>query len=384
MKTLAQELVAETHAHNGLAPVDLEKFWANQAVAQADPFGAHIPQVPLGIRMSHECVFAELGIPETPAHWYRLVHDGAWRAELCRAYNDKAEKIVGRRLLDETVPPPPPDPPPKQLHDIFEAKNVWNNESYWLEQSAHNEDELQRLLDRVDKRLDNLAAFLGPPPPPYQHQRGPVTFATSIYGTENLLYLILDNPALAARFRDTILRAMLELVRLTNPHPRGFWFADDNCALLTPAMYEFFGFPILRAIFDRCAPNSGDCRYQHSDSAMGHLLPILARLNFTRVNFGPMLTVAEIRRHMPTTVIDGQLAPFTFSRNDEEKIVAEFLRDVEQGREQRGLVFTTAGSINNGSRLTGMRLIMAAIQRYGRYHSRVTGSYGKSPPRTVV
>ena len=31
------------------------------------------------------------------------------------------------------------------------------------------------------------------------------------------------------------------------------------------------------------------------------------------------------------------------------------------------LVFATAGSINNGSRLTGMRLIMAAIQRYGRY-----------------
>ena len=34
---------------------------------------------------------------------------------------------------------------------------------------------------------------------------------------------------------------------------------------------------------------------------------------------------------------------------------------------QRGLQFGTAGSINNGSRLTGMRLIMSAIQRYGRY-----------------
>jgi 5-bromo-4-chloroindolyl phosphate hydrolysis protein len=28
----------------------------------------------------------------------------------------------------------------------------------------------------------------------------------------------------------------------------------------------------------------------------------------------------------------------------------------------------TAGSINNGSRLTGMRLLMAAIQRHGRYN----------------
>ena len=61
------------------------------------------------------------------------------------------------------------------------------------------------------------------------------------------------------------------------------------------------------------------------------------------------------------------LAPFTFSRNDEEGIVREFLRDFAMARPKRGLVFATAGSINNGSRLTGMRLIMAAIQRYGRY-----------------
>ena len=48
-------------------------------------------------------------------------------------------------------------------------------------------------------------------------------------------------------------------------------------------------------------------------------------------------------------------------------MVAEFLRDFGQAREKRGLNFTTAGSINNGSRLSGMRLLMAAVQRYGRY-----------------
>ena len=100
---------------------------------------------------------------------------------------------------------------------------------------------------------------------------------------------------------------------------------------------------------------------------MGHLLPILARLNFSRVNFGPTLTVFQIREAMPQTVIEGQLAPFTFSRNEEENIVREFLRDFGQAREKRGLLFATAGSINNGSRLTGMRLLMSAIQRHGRY-----------------
>ena len=77
--------------------------------------------------------------------------------------------------------------------------------------------------------------------------------------------------------------------------------------------------------------------------------------------------VRDIRRHLPDAVIDGELAPYTLMRNEEVNIVAEFLRDFEMAREQRGLVFATAGSINNGSRLTSMRLIMAAIQEYGRY-----------------
>jgi hypothetical protein len=36
-------------------------------------------------------------------------------------------------------------------------------------------------------------------------------------------------------------------------------------------------------------------------------------------------------------------------------------------RAERGVVLATAGSINNGSRLTGMRLLMGTIQRYCRY-----------------
>ena len=77
--------------------------------------------------------------------------------------------------------------------------------------------------------------------------------------------------------------------------------------------------------------------------------------------------VDEIRRHNPNAVIEGQLAPFTYSRNEEVNMVAEFLRDHELIRGARGLVFATAGSVNNGSRLTGMRLLMSAVQHYGRF-----------------
>lgn len=386
---LAADLVRETHRNGGLAPVDLDLFYRDQEIASRDPFGADIPQVPLGIGMSWECVFDELGIKED---YWRYQHDTGWRLQLNRQYNDLSEKIVGRRLLSEAPPPPAADfyPEHKKLHDIFEGRQQWQDRSWWLMQAADNPDELEALLDRVEQRLENPRDFILPrewdqareqlsprgiKPPLYRGQRGPVTFAASIYGVENLIFLLHDNQRLAGRFSDLILRAMLAIGEvLDNEHRAaggepapGFSFADDNCYLLTPAMYDLFAYPILRGVFERYSPRPGDRRHQHSDSDMGHIVPILGRLNLTSVNFGPTVMVDHIRRHMPQTVICGQLAPFTFSRNDEEGMVAEFLRDFSLAGGERGLRFATAGSINNGSRLTGLRLIMAAIQRFGRY-----------------
>lgn len=382
-------LLAETAARGGLAPVDLDRFWADQAKSIASPFGRDIPQCPLGMLLSGECVYAELGIPED---FWRYGHDEEWRLSLNKAYNDKSEKVVGRRLLGEKPGPPKENQWPgfKPLYEVFEAKNIWQSGSWWLEQSANTPAELAALLDRVEGRIAAMRDFILPPEwdaakprlqalgiksPLYRGQRGPVTFATSIYGLENLMYLIMDEPGLATRFSHAIRDAMLAIARVTDEEggftpetaPHGFSFADDNCYLLTPDMYECFGLPVLEAMFTRYSPNPGDSRYQHSDSAMGHLLPLLGRLNMTGVNFGPTVRADEIRHHLPKAVIQGQLAPFTLMRNNEPGIVAEFLRDFEMTRESRGLVFTTAGSINNGSRLTSLRLIMAAIQRFGRY-----------------
>lgn len=385
----AKALVEEARARGGLAPVDLDRFWADQDEAAKDPFGANIPQVPIeGCMVSAECVFDELGVPQD---FRRYANDQNWAVELNKAYNEKAEKIIGRRPLSETCCQPALSyPETAGLHGIFEAENVWHDQSWWLMKSANTLDELRVLLDRVEARLPRLREHLLPQkwerekkrlmalgikPPVYRAQRGPVTFATSIYGVENLIFLIMDEPDLARRFSRLIMEVMIGIGEVMDEEagytpetaPRGFWFSDDNCALLTPEMYELFGLPILKGIFDRFSPNPGDERYQHSDSAMGHLLPLLGRVGLTSTNFGPTVMVSEIRKHLSHAVIHGQLAPFTYSQNDEVGIVKEFLRDMDMAREKRGLVFATAGSINNGSRLTGARLIMAAVQRYGRY-----------------
>ncbi len=381
---MARELVGEMRAHDGLARVDIEQFWADQAVAVQDPFGKDIPQIPLGAILTGECVYDELGIP---LDMWRYEHDLEWRLSLNKAYNDKAERIVGRRLLsEEPIDLDRQFPGTKGLHDVFDAKNVWHDQSWWLQQSARTPDELEALLDRVEGR--DIRSFIlpdgwdrekkrlmgmGVEPPLYRGQRGPVTFATSVYGPENLIFLIIERPDLARRFSRVILDTMLEIARVLDEEagytpetaPHGFSFCDDNCCLLSPDMYELFGYPVIEGMFNRYSPAPSDTRYQHSDSAMGHLLPLLARLRLNGANFGPTLMVDEIRKHLPDAVIYGQLAPFTYCRNEEENIVLEFLRDAEMARPMRGLVFATAGSINNGTRLSSMRLVMAAIQRMG-------------------
>jgi uroporphyrinogen decarboxylase len=367
--------------------VDVEQFWKDDALAHQDNcFSKDAPQVALGIRMSGECVFAELGEAGDP--WGHTPRER--RIELNKRYNDKAEKIVGKRLLPESFPMPDEVFPPfREIGEVFGGKYITNEHSTWLEGSCSTPQELEKVLDRVQKM--NLREFIFPPnwesekkrifeqygkkPDLWRHVRGPVTLTASIYGTENLIFLILDEPELAERFSKVISDVIFQYAAIfdqeagyeTGKAPSGFHFSDDNCCLLRPEMYELFGYPILKRIFEQWSPNPGDKRYQHSDSDMGHLLPVLGKLNLTGCNFGPTVLVDEIRKYIPRTRIDGCLSPLTFMNNDTEQIIREVKRDCEAAKEHRGLNLGTAGSINYGSLLSSMRTVMYVIQNYGRY-----------------
>jgi uroporphyrinogen decarboxylase len=194
---------------------------------------------------------------------------------------------------------------------------------------------------------------------------------------DNFIFLWYDEPELARRFSGVIAHAIMALNKAidvkcgydaqTKPH--GFSFADDNCCLTTPELYEAFGYPVLKKIFDYWSPGEGDARFQHSDSDMAHLLPVLSRLEFTGVNFGPTVLYDAIRSYMPHARIDGCLMPYAFMRNDHDEIIAQVKRDCRMAilSGKRGLNLATAGSVNPGSLLESLRLVMQVIQNYGRY-----------------
>ena len=83
--------------------LDIERFWKDDELAHKENcFSKEAPQVALGIRMSDECVFAELGEEGEP--WGYTPPER--RLELNKRYNEKALKIVGRKLLRENLPAP--------------------------------------------------------------------------------------------------------------------------------------------------------------------------------------------------------------------------------------------------------------------------------------
>ena len=361
--------------------VDVDRFWKEDEIAHRDNCFFQGRQVALGIRMSDECVFAELGEPGAPWGYTPL----ARRVELNKRYNDKAEKIVGKRLLrEEFLPEDAAFPPVKRIGEVFGSEYIMHNDTEWLTRSIDGAQALKERLDQVEKM--DLRAFMLPPnwesekrriyetyglrPAPMRHVRGPVTLACSLMGTTEFLYFLVDEPELAARFSHVMGDVIIRMAEIMDEEAgtqsqRGFSFADDNCCLLTPRMYETFGYPVLQRVFERFSPDAGDPRYQHSDSAMGHLLPLLGKLRLTGVNFGPTVLVPEIRKYLPHARIDGCISPMDFMRNDEAALRAQVERDVRDDAIYGGVNLSTAGSINDGSLLTSMRLIMSVIQAMG-------------------
>ena len=139
--------------------LDIEQFWKDDELAHKDNcFSKEAPQVALGIRMSDECVFAELGEEGEP--WGYTPPER--RLELNKRYNEKALQIVGRKLLRENLPPPADShfPAFRQIGEVFGGKYVFDAKTTWLRGTLEDEEDLEKKLDEID-RMD-LRSFILP------------------------------------------------------------------------------------------------------------------------------------------------------------------------------------------------------------------------------
>jgi uroporphyrinogen decarboxylase len=172
------------------------------------------------------------------------------------------------------------------------------------------------------------------------------------------------------RFRDLLAAKMVELNLLLrdfsgNSQP-GWWITDDNCALFNRKLYAGYCVPVLETVLNALAPGEAK-RYQHSDSAMGHLLEFQYALGIREVNYGPEVDTALIREKMPDALIHGHLPPFLLRNDSPEEIKDRIIEDFHKAGQTGGLTITTAGSLAAGTGVGRMRWMMQVVQDYCRY-----------------
>jgi uroporphyrinogen decarboxylase len=353
--------------------VDFARFWQENAICRARPFSTDKPRAALALALDEHWLFGEMA----PVSTLRYYQDHEYRVELNKRCNDRLERGIGYRAFAEEVRPRGPE----RIETLFGCREECTEGSTpWLVPSADSVEELAGILDKVEQ--SDLAGFFLPDGFRQEWEqrgggrlggdsRGPATIGTSVCGTQNYLTWLIDEPDLMDRFHRLLARGIVERDRLLREFSgnaaAGFGFRDDNSCLLSPHLYERFCLPVLATVFDAFSPAPADWRYQHSDSAMGHIMPLLRRVRLNGANFGPEVAIEDIRRELPDAMIHGHVPPFVLMRGTRAEIEQRVMRDFQVDGLAGQLVVTTAGSISCGTSIERMRWLMEIVDDHTCY-----------------
>ena len=357
------------------AGLDLEAFWAENDGCEV--FTTHKPRCAVSFSPDDHWLFGFVQIPST----LRYYQDKAYRDALHREVNATTRQHIGREFFEEDTWVHSP----KRIENLFGSEFTYTQGATpWLTPATDDPDEFEKILDRAE--ATDIASWALPAEFRREWEerktagrslvqlgagsRGPATIMTTVLRPETAFYWIYDHPQLMQRFRDILARQMVELNRvlraLCGDTPPGWWITDDNCALFNPRLYRAYCFPVLERVLDAMAPR-GARRYQHSDSAMGHLLDQQRELGIDSVNYGPTVDAALIRSKMPAAVINGHVPPLLLRNGSPEEIEARVISDFEKAGATGGLIVTTAGSVAAGTGVGRMRWLMQLVQNHCRY-----------------
>ena len=355
--------------------LDVTAFWAENEQCQA--FTTAKPRCSASFSPDDHWIFEFMQVPST----LRYYQDKAYRDALHREVNQITLSYVGKAFFAEDTF----QYAPKRIENLFGCEFAYHEGSTpWLVPVTHDPDEFARVLDRA--AATDLETWSLPEPFQMEWEqrrrqgrplpllgtgsRGPATIMTSVLHPETLFYWIYDYPELMARFRDLLATKMVAfnqiLRRFSGNQTPGWSILDDNSALFSPQLYRAYCFPVLQTVLNALAPGTAR-RYQHSDSAMGHLLDQQYALGIRAVNYGPTVDAALIRERMPDALIHGQLPPFLLRNGSPAAIAQRIVEDFHKAGQTGGLTVTTAGSLAAGTGVGRMRWFMQVVQTHCRY-----------------
>jgi uroporphyrinogen decarboxylase len=357
------------------ADLDVRAFWDENRVCKG--FTTQKPRCGVHFSPDDHWLFEFTRIPST----LRYYQDKAYRDALHHQVNQITQTFIGKSFFEEDTF----QNSPRRIENLFGCEFEYHEGGTpWFVPVTDEPSEFEKILDHaenIDLRTWSFPeAFLlewekrrqeGKEMPLLgTGSRGPATIMTSVLDVKTVFYWLFDHQALMQRFRDVLAEKMVEFNTVLrefsgNAQP-GWWITDDNSALFNRELYCEYCVPVLDHVLNAMAP--GDAfRYQHSDSAMGHLLDYQYELGIREVNYGPEVDVALIRRKMPDAMIHGQVPPFLLRNGSPVEIKDRILDDFRKAGATGGLTVTTAGSLAAGTGVGRMRWMMQVVEEYCRY-----------------
>ena len=365
------------------AKLDIHAWWAENDRCQG--LTTDKPRCSASFSPDDHWVFEFIAVPST----LRYYRDTDYRNALHREVNAITQEYVGKAFFDEDTW----RTSPKRIENLFGCEFAYyEGGTPWLVPVTDDPAEFNRVLDcaeATDLRTwalpeEYLAEWeerkaAGKPLPKLgTGSRGPATIMSSILKPETLFLWFYDHPDLMRRFREVLAAKMVEFNTVLREFSAaegcqpceewGWLITDDNSALFNRRLYREYCVPVLERVLAAMAP--GDARrYQHSDSAMGHLLDMQYELGIRDVNYGPTVDAGLIRAKMPDALINGQMPPFLLRNGSPEEIRQQVIADFRKAGGNGRLNVTTAGSLAAGAGVGRMRWFMQVVQEECRYDS---------------
>jgi uroporphyrinogen decarboxylase len=354
---------------------DVRAFWEENRTCFGETTAK--PRCPLGLSPDDHWLFEFLPIAST----IRYYQDKSFRDNCHREANQVTQEVVGQTFFDEDTW----STAPRRIENLFGCEYAYTEGGTpWLTHATNDPAEFERILDWAEKTAmsewalpeaylreweQRKAAGL-PLPGLGTGSRGPATIMTSAIHPETFFYWAHDHLDLIYRFRDILAQKMIEFNRFLRAFSGytqyGWWITDDNSALFNRRLYRELCLPVLRAVLDEFAP-PGSTRYQHSDSAMGHLLDEQRELGINICNYGPTVDPGLIRRKLPDAVIQGQMPPMLLRNGSPDEIRLQVREDFRKAGASGKLVVTTAGSLAAGTGVGRILWLMRCVQEETRY-----------------
>ncbi len=158
------------------------------------------------------------------------------------------------------------------------------------------------------------------------------------------------------------LKAQLEIIE----NPLGVFILDDVPGLLSPKLFEEFGYASLKKIFSEF---KNMFRAFHCDSKTSHILEKLCDTGFQIFNFSHLIDIADVKRRVGNKVcLMGNIPPLDILAKGKPKDVFESSKQcILKAKNGGGYILSAGGGVPSAVPLENIDAMIKAVKGFGKY-----------------